>query len=284
MRDESTFRLPRNVVPSRYDITIDTDLDASRFRGDEDVTVEVVEATPTIVLNAKELELSDVRVTSIGGVAVEVTAVDVDAERERVTISLAEPVTPGEWVVHLAFAAPLNERLVGYYRSTFEDGDGVERAIATSHFEATDARRAFPCWDEPDLKAVYGMTLIVPGGVAALSNGPEVGRETLPDGRVRVRFADTMTMSTYLVAFVVGPLALSDVVDVDGVPTRVASRPGKQHLAGFALEAGAFSLRFFSDYYGIPYPTRRSTTSRCRTSRRARWRTSDASRTERPSC
>jgi puromycin-sensitive aminopeptidase len=252
--DESTFRLPRNVVPSRYDISIETDLDASRFRGEEDVTVRVVEATPTIVLNAKELELSDVRVSSIDGGAVEVTAVDVDDERERVTVSLAEPVTPGEWVVHLAFAAPLNERLVGYYRSTFEDGDGVERAIATSHFEATDARRAFPCWDEPDLKAVYGMTLIVPEGIAALSNGPEVRRETLPDGRVRIRFADTMTMSTYLVAFVVGPLALTDAVDVDGVPTRVASRPGKEHLAGFALEAGGFSLRFFSDYYGIPYP------------------------------
>src|SRR3712207_4591585 len=124
----------------------------------------------------------------------------------------------------------------------------------TSHFEAADARRAFPCWDEPDLKAVYGMTLDVPEGITALSNGPEIGRETLNGGRVRVRFADTMKMSPYLVAFVVGPLELSEPLDVDGVPTRIASRPGKQHLSDFALDASAFSLRFFASYYGIPYP------------------------------
>ncbi|HSL10868.1 MAG TPA: M1 family metallopeptidase [Actinomycetota bacterium] len=254
MSDEAEFRLPRNVVPSRYDITIETDLDAGRFRGDEAVTVTVVEPTSTIVLNAKDLEVSDARVVSATGSSVDVAAVELDEERERATLALAEPLPPGEWVVHLAFAAPLNERLVGYYRSTFKDDDGAEHTIATSHFEATDARRAFPCWDEPDLKAVYGMTLVVPAGTTALSNGPETSRETLDDGRVRVRFADTMKMSTYLVAFVVGPLMLTDPLDVDGVPTRIASRPGKQHLAGFALDAGAFALRFFSRYYAIPYP------------------------------
>jgi puromycin-sensitive aminopeptidase len=252
--DGSEFRLPRNVVPSRYDITIETDLDGSRFRGAEDVAITVHEATSSIVLNAKELEVSDVRVSSPDGTSVDVTGVELDDGSERLTISLAEPITEGPWTLHLAFAAPLNERLVGYYRSTFTDDDGVDRTIATSHFEATDARRAFPCWDEPDLKAVYGMTLVVPDGMTALSNGPEIGRGRLDDGRVRVRFADTMMMSTYLVAFVVGPLELTDPLDVDGVPTRIAFRPGKAHLAPYALEAGAFSLRFFSDYYGIPYP------------------------------
>ena len=254
MPDEASFRLPRNVTPSRYDITIETDLDGARFSGRQDVVVTVHEATSSIVLNAKELVVSDVGIARVDGVELEVAAVEVDEETERVTISLDEPAAPGEHVVHLAFAAPLNERLVGYYLSTFRDGAGVERTIATSHFEATDARRAFPCWDEPDLKAVYGMTLIVPDGATALSNGPEIEREKLEDGRVRVRFADTMTMSTYLVAFVVGPLALTDVVDAGGVPTRIACRPGKEHLAGYALEVGAFSLRFFSDYYDIPYP------------------------------
>ena len=254
MSDGSGFRLPRDCVPSRYDITIETDLDGSRFHGEEDVAVTVREPTSTIVLNAKELEISDVRVSTPDGPAIELAGFDLDDEAERLKISLAEPLAPGEHVVHLGFAAPLNDRLVGYYRSTFTDDDGVERTIATSHFEATDARRAFPCWDEPDLKAVYGMTLVVADGITALSNGPEISRERLDDGRVRVRFADTMTMSTYLVAFVVGPLELTEPLDVDGVPTRIASRPGQGHLTGYALEAGAFSLRFFSDYYGIPYP------------------------------
>jgi puromycin-sensitive aminopeptidase len=97
----------------------------------------------------------------------------------------------------------------------------------------------------------------VPSGAVALSNGPEVERITLPDGRHRVRFADTMSMSTYLVAFVVGRLEITEPVDVDGVPLRVVHLPGKGHLARFALEAGEFSLRFFTDYYGIPYPDRK---------------------------
>ena len=91
----------------------------------------------------------------------------------------------------------------------------------------------------------------------ALSNGPEIEREPIGDGRVRVRFADTMSMSTYLVAFVVGRLEITDPIDVDGVPLRLVHLPGKGHLARFALEAGEFSLRFFTEYYGIPYPDRK---------------------------
>jgi puromycin-sensitive aminopeptidase len=252
--DVSVFRLPRNVVPSRYDLAIETELDGWRFSGDADITVDVVEPTATIVLNAKELELSGARVTSAAGREAAVVGVEADDGSERATITLAEPITPGTWHLHLSFAAALNERLVGYYRSTYPDDTGADRTIATTHFEATDARRAFPCWDEPDLKAVFGVSLIVPDGCVALSNGPEVAREKLENGRLRVRFADTMKMSTYLVAFVVGPLVLTEAVVVDGVPTRVASRPGKEHLAPYALDAGAFSLRFFADYYAIPYP------------------------------
>ncbi len=89
----------------------------------------------------------------------------------------------------------------------------------------------------------------------AISNGAEVGARAAGDGgKVAVRFADTMPMSTYLVAFVVGPLEVTEPVDVDGMPLRVVYLPGKEHLAGFALEVGAFALRCFADYYGIPYP------------------------------
>jgi puromycin-sensitive aminopeptidase len=126
--------------------------------------------------------------------------------------------------------------------------------IATSQMQATDCRRAFPCWDEPDFKAVFGVTLVVADDLLAVSNGPEIAREPAGDGLVRVRFADTMPMSTYLIAFVVGPLVATEPVDVDGVPLRVVHVPGKEHLTGFGLEIGAFALRWFQDYYGIPYP------------------------------
>ncbi|HEX6131309.1 MAG TPA: M1 family metallopeptidase [Actinomycetota bacterium] len=251
---EARYRLPRTVTPSRYDLTIEPDLDAATFVGSEDVALVVHEPVTELVLNAKELAVSDARLTGADGREVEVSKLREDAEAERIHVELASEAGPGEWTLHLAFRGELNDKLVGFYRSTYTDDAGATHTIATTHFEATDARRAFPCWDEPDLKAPFGVTLVVREGLAALSNGPEVEREPLDDGRVRVRFADTMPMSTYLVAFVVGRLALTEALDVDGVPTRVACVPGKEHLARFALDAGAFSLRFFADYYGIPYP------------------------------
>ena len=181
-------------------------------------------------------------------------SVDYDEELQRASLSFEAPVVAGQWTLHLEFRGRLNDKLRGFYRSTYTDDDGVTHVIATSQFEPADARRAFPCWDEPDLKAIFGITLIAPEDLAAISNGPEVEREPLSDGLVRVRFADTMVMSTYLVAFVVGRLELTDPVDAGGVPVRVAHVPGKGHLTAYALEAAVFSMEFFRDYYDIPYP------------------------------
>ena len=120
---------------------------------------------------------------------------------------------------------------------------------------ATDARRAFPCWDEPEFKAVFSVTLVVDEGLMAVSNGRRSPRRARGNGKKAVKFADTIKMSTYLVALrSSGKLEATEPVDVDGTPLRIVFVPGKRHLADFALEAGAFSLRFFADYYGIPYP------------------------------
>ena len=185
----------------------------------------------------------------------------------------------------MAFHAKLNPRLEGFYKSTFTDAEGQTRVIGTTHFEATDARKAFPCWDEPDLKAVFGITLVVtkasrPCRTARRSRGEPTG-----DGRVRIRFADTMKMSTYLAAWVVGPLELSPPADARGVPVRTVHVPGKSDLTDFAAEVSVHSLNWFADYYGIPYPEAKvDNVARSRTSPRARWRTSAASRTGSRSC
>ncbi|HKY66678.1 MAG TPA: M1 family metallopeptidase, partial [Acidimicrobiales bacterium] len=249
---ENPHRLPRTVVPRRYDLTLEPHLDAATFAGTEDVAVEVVEPTAEVVLNAVDLEI-DEATADVGGEHL-VATVSLDGEAERATLTFERPLPAGEATLHLRFRGVLNDKLVGFYRSTFTDDDGIERVLATTQMEATDARRSFPCWDEPDAKAVFGVTLVVPDDLLAISNAGEIGREPAGEGRVAVRFADTMPMSTYLVAFVVGPLSATDPVDVDGKPLRVIGPVGKEHLADFALEVGEFALRFFTDWFGIVYP------------------------------
>ncbi|MDH4112673.1 MAG: M1 family metallopeptidase [Actinomycetota bacterium] len=253
---QDRYRLPRTVVPSRYDLVLEPDLEAATFSGTVDISVEVHERVTQVVLNALDLAIDGATVHGANGTSLGVTEISLDDDLQRATLTLEEAADPGSWTLTMAFRGELNDQLHGFYRSTYTDDVGTH-TIATTQFEAADARRAFPCWDEPDLKAVFSVTLVVPDGVAALSNGPEVGREPAGDGRTRVRFAETMPMSTYLVAFVVGRLEITEPVDVDGVPLRVVHLPGKGHLAGFALEAGAFSLRYFTDYYGLPYPERK---------------------------
>ena len=252
--DADRYRLPRTARPRRYEIEIRPDLEAASFTGRVAIEIDVLEPTATLVVNAAELDIARVHLTSAAGAQIDATAVSADEETERLTIELAGIAEAGAWVLHAEFTGVLNDKLVGFYRSTFTDTDGVEQTIATTQFEATHARKAFPCWDEPEYKAAFAVTLVVDEGLTAISNAAEISRTPADDGRVAVRFADTMVMSTYLVAFVVGPFEVTDPVDVRGTPLRVVCPRGKAHLTSFALEVGAFCLEYFADYYEIPYP------------------------------
>jgi puromycin-sensitive aminopeptidase len=251
---EAEHRLPRTVVPSRYVLTLEPDLDAATFVGSQVIHVEVTEPVDAIVLNATELEIDAATLVPATGDPIPVTGIDYDEKAERATLQLASPAVPGAYTLHSEFRGVLNDKLHGFYRSVYKDDEGNEHTIATTQFEATDARRAFPCWDEPDLKATFRVTLVVPEGMMAISNTAIVASEPTGDGRTRVEFAESMKMSTYLVAFIVGDLEATDWVDVDGTPLRIVTPPGRMHLAGFALEMGAFALRYFASYYDIPYP------------------------------
>jgi puromycin-sensitive aminopeptidase len=247
------YRLPTSVVPSRYDIRLAPDLEAATFSGEETVTVTVTEPVTDVWLNAAELTIQSVAARDAAGTVVQGSAALEDAQ-ERARLSFPSPLTPGEWRLTLAFRGVLNDKLHGFYRSTYKDGTGVTHTIAATQFEATDARRAFPCWDEPAFKAIYAVTLVVPERLVAVSNTAIASEEPAGDGRKVVRFADTIKMSTYLVAFVVGELEATPPVMVGATPLRVWAVPGKLGLAQFALDCGAFSLEFFEKYYGVPYP------------------------------
>ena len=247
------YRLSNDVLPQAYRLLLDPDLEAAAFEGKVAIDLEVTTPVTEIVMNALDLEIGDALLHLADGTSMS-CGVALDAETERVTFSPGIQIPPCEATLEITFTGVLNDLLVGFYRSTFTDPEGNERVIATTQMEATDARRAFPCFDEPAKKATFEISLVVANGLSAYSNSPEAQVEELADGRRLIHFAPTMIMSTYLVAFVVGPFEATEVVDVDGVPLRVIYPPGKADLAPFALEIGAFSLRYFTEYFGIPYP------------------------------
>jgi puromycin-sensitive aminopeptidase len=249
---EAAYRLPRTVVPSHYDIVIVPDIENATFTGTVGIDVDVTEPTSLVVMNAIELVLDDAHITYDG--LAHGAEISFDENLERATLVVAPELPIGPARVDISFTGILNDDLRGFYRSVYTTGDGVQKVIATTQFEATDARRAFPCWDQPDFKATFNVTLIVDKGLMAVSNAAEVSRELLDTDKVKVSFARTMKMSTYLVAFVVGELEATDSVDVEGIPLRIIARPGNMHLTSFALDAAAHALRFFAEYYDIPYP------------------------------
>ena len=240
------------MAPHRYTLALEPDLGAATFTGHVIIDAAASADTAQILLNAAELGVVSVRVNGVDA------AFHLDEATERLVVDHA--VTMGAVVIEITFTGTLNDKLRGWYRSTYHDADGVEHVIATSQMQATDCRRAFPCFDEPDFKAIFDITLIVEPHLLAVSNGPEIDRTEQPNGKTAVRFAETMPMSTYLVAVVVGPLEATEPVMVprpDGgsIPLRIIHVPGKAHLTAFGLDIGAFALGWYQDYYGIPYPT-----------------------------
>ena len=246
------YRLSRAVVPSRYDIRLDPDLTTLTFRGEESIAVTVDEPVREIVLNAVELAVDEAVVVDARNREQRAT-VTLDEAAERCRLTFAEPLATGGGRLRLIFRGTLNDKLRGFYRSVYKDPGGVTRTMAATQFEATDARRAFPCWDEPAFKAVFNVTLAIDPALTVVSN-TRILSETTERGRKVVRFADSIKMSTYLVAFVVGELEHTEPSRVGNTPLSVWCVPGKRPLAAFGQEIAVASLRYFEDYYGLPYP------------------------------
>ncbi len=246
------YRLTRLVVPSRYDLRLEPNLDAATFAGDEIITVTIEQPTSDITLNAAELDITDASIQDEHQRSYPGT-IALDEPLERCRVTFPTTLSPGTYDLHLTFNGILNDKLRGFYRSTYQDQVGTTHVMAATQFEATDARRAFPCWDEPDFKAVFSTTLVIDPAFMAVSN-TALKSERLQNGKKILEFHDTIRMSTYLVAFIVGNLEGTAPVTIGTAPLRIYSVPGKQHLASFAQDIAAFSLKFFEGYYGQPYP------------------------------
>ncbi|CAG2104297.1 unnamed protein product [Medioppia subpectinata] len=261
MRGGSTkaefIRLPSTVTPVNYDITLRPNLKSFTFSGSQAVRVVVNEKTKQIVLNTNEIDISVASYTPENGKTLSSEKIENNAETEVTSIEFAETLIAGPGVLKLEFTGTLNDKLKGFYRSKYMSPDGQEeRYAAVTQFEATDARRAFPCWDEPALKATFDITLVVPTNRVALSNMNVTSESVLKDdpSLKEVKYATTPVMSTYLVAFVVGEYDYVEGKSEDGVDVRVYTPLGKKDQGLFALEVAVKTLPYYKDYFNIPYP------------------------------
>ncbi len=251
MLDDETItnphRLLPTVTPRSYRLSIHPDIDENSFRGEVEIETEATSDVSEIVLHSSGLTVTRATVNGIDA------AVVLAPDREQMTLSAS--VSAGQSaLIAIDYEGVFNEKLVGFYLSHFTDDHGVPQTMATTQFEAPYARMAFPCWDEPAYKASFEISVTAPEGLDAVSNSAEVERTPNSDGSVLIRFAPTMVMSTYLVAWVIGPLEFSETRMVNGTPLRVVSRPGLGSMSQFALDAAEFALGYFADYFGVAYP------------------------------
>jgi aminopeptidase N len=240
-------RLPTGVRPDHYDLAFDVDLAAARFDGNETIRVRLDRSTTRIVLHAADIVFHEVTIES--GSTTQTATVTLDEEAETAALTVARPLAAGFADIQIRYSGVLNDQLRGFYLS---QANG--RNYAVTQFESTDARRAFPSFDEPSLKATFAVTLTIPRGVTAISNGRILEDRPGPgETKHTLKFSTTPKMSTYLVAMAVGDFDCLEG-DAGNIPVRVCATPDKKPLGRLALTMAGDILRYFNQYYAIAYP------------------------------
>ena len=243
-------RLPDNVLPEHYALTLTPDLKAATFTGSEAIDVTLSAPTYTITLNATEIAFESVKVTADG--KEQTATVSLDDKKEQATFSFPALIPAGKATLSIGYTGILNNKLRGFYLSKTD-----KRSYAVTQFEATDARRAFPCFDEPAIKATFTVSLTIDAGDTAISNGEIVSDTPGPiAGMHKLKFATTPKMSTYLVAFLVGDFQCTSG-ESDGVAIRSCSTPDKVALTPYSVDVAKFVLHYYNNYFGISYPLKK---------------------------
>ena len=240
-------RLPDTAVPEHYQLSFAPDFPKNTFGGDETIRVRILKSTPTITLNSAEITFQTVTIAQDG--ATQTAKVTTDPKQEIATLSVEKPLSAGGASIHILYSGILNDKMRGLYLSKT-----AKWKYATTQFEATDARRAFPSFDEPDKKATFAVTAIVDQGDTAISNGRIISDKPGPgSGKHTIKFSTSPKMSSYLVALVVGDLECEEG-GADGIPIRVCGTPDKKGMGQFALKAAEFTMQYYNQYFGIKYP------------------------------
>ena len=240
-------RLPEIAFPTNYQLTLTPDLNKDKFAGNETIQVRVLKPTSTITLNALDINFEEASITAAG--KEQPAKVAFDKDKEIATLTMTNQLPAGIASIHIVYSGTLNEQSRGFFLSKAGD-----RKYAVTQFEATDARRAFPSFDEPAYKATFDITAVVDKGDVAISNSPVISDTAGPgEGKHTVKFATTPKMSSYLVALVVGNFE-SIGGSADGIAIRLWAPPGKKEMGTFAMTVAEQCMKYYNQYFGIKYP------------------------------
>ncbi len=254
LKNRKSVLLSKNVIPVKYDIEIKPDLENFTFEGVETITLSLLAPAKILTLHSKEIEIETASIKYKNKEdRVFARKISYDEKNETVDFIFPENISAGRAELTLVFKGILNDKMRGFYRSQYTVADKVFH-MATTQFEATDARRAFPCFDEPAQKAVFHVSLVVPKGKTAISNTLPMSRREHEGEYEIVKFSPTPKMSTYLLAFIIGDFEYLESKTKNGTLVRVFTTPGKKHQARFALECAKKTLEFYEKYFDIPYP------------------------------
>jgi aminopeptidase N len=240
-------RLPDIAVPENYKLTLTPNFDKNNFSGEEVIAIRLLKPTSQIVLNSADIEISKAAIVSGG--ENQTATVTFDKQKETATFTAGKELQPGPVTLKISYVGILNDQLRGFYLGKDDQG----RKYAVTQLEATDARRAFPCFDEPAYKATFDIAVVADKGLTAISNTKMISDVPGPGEKHTVRFATSQKMSSYLAAIAVGDFEYIEG-EAEGIPIRVYSVPGKKELGRFALQVTKESLTYFNRYFGIKYP------------------------------
>lgn len=245
------IRLTKNVSPLHYTLHLHTDFKTHEFSGDESISLSIKKATKNIEIHSVGIDILSAVIKNKDGE--QQAKISYNKEKETAIFQFGRSMAPGQATLKINFKGALSDSLRGFYKSYYDEG-GKKKMLATTQFESTDARRAFPCFDEPEFKALFTVSLTVPKGMTAISN-------TLPkkslyhtDYSDTYHFEPSPKMSTYLLAFIIGDFEHIAGHTKNGVLVRVFTTKGKLHQAGFALETAIKSIDYYEDYFNIKYP------------------------------
>lgn len=249
------MRLPDTITPLHYNLLIHPNLTSLDFMGSVQIQIEVHQDTKTIILHSKDLQISNARLLDSDRGQVQPLKVLEYPFYQQIALISHDLLKSGRvYVIQLMFAANLSESFHGFYKSTYRTSKGETRVLASTQFEPTSARAAFPCFDEPAFKANFSVRIRREAKHISLSNMPKLRTLELPHGLFEDQFDETVKMSTYLVAFIVSDFLSISKTTEHGVQISVYAVPEKIDQAEFALDAAVRLLDFYDDYFDIPYP------------------------------